>query len=262
MIEAASADGTTIAFDRSGDGPALIMVGGAFTDRSTFAPLAELLEPHFTVVAYDRRGRCDSGDTAPYAVEREIEDIEAVIGEVGGSAFAFGHSSGAALVLEAAAHGAGLAKLALYEPPFIVDDTSPPQPGDVAARLTELVSADRRGDAVEAWFTTVLGLSPQAVAQMRNSQMWPSLEDLVHTAPYDIAIMAGTQSGNPLPTRWACVAVPTLVMDGELSPPFMRNSAQALCDLLPRARRRSFPGADHGVAPQVLAPVLATFFAS
>ena len=152
MKKVHSKDGTAIAFDQLGQGPAIILVGGAFTDRSqpTLVQLAALLAPHFTVFNYDRRGRGDSSDTAPYAVEREVEDLEALIVEAGGSAFVCGFSSGAALALAAAARGLAITKLALYEPPFIVDDSRPPLPRDFATQLTELVSSGRRGDAAEA----------------------------------------------------------------------------------------------------------------
>ncbi|MEO8425181.1 MAG: alpha/beta hydrolase, partial [Actinomycetota bacterium] len=156
MNTVTSKDGTTIAFDRYGEGPAIVPVGGAFQHRAidpSTAHLAELLAPQFTVYHYDRRGRGGSGDTAPYAVEREIEDIDALIQEAGGSAFAFGMSSGAVLALEAAAHGLAITKLALYEPPFFVDDSRPPLPADYLERLTDLLANDRRGDAVELFMT-------------------------------------------------------------------------------------------------------------
>src|SRR2546421_2212227 len=149
-----SKDGTAIAFDQSGDGPSIILVGGAMSTRSASAPLAVLLAPRFTVFAYDRRGRGDSGDTAPYAVEREVDDLAALISEAGGSAFVFGHSSGAALALEAAARGLAITKLALYEPPFIVDDSRPPLPGQYVTQLTELLAAGGPGDAGAVFLTT------------------------------------------------------------------------------------------------------------
>jgi pimeloyl-ACP methyl ester carboxylesterase len=171
-----SRDGTTIAFDRSGEGPPIILVGGAFTVRSSDAPLAEQLERHFTVFTYDRRGRGSSEDTAPYAVDREIEDLEALIVEAGGSATVYGKSSGAALALEAAARGLPITGLALFEPPFIVDDSRPRPPADLGSQLSELTSAGRRGDAVELFITKAVGLPVEAVAQMRTAPMWPGLE--------------------------------------------------------------------------------------
>src|SRR5438552_7726832 len=163
-----SKDGTAIAFDQSGQGPALILVAGATATRVAEAELSAHLAPHFTVFAYDRRGRGESGDTAPYAVEREVEDIEALINEAGGSAFVFGHSSGAVLALEAARRLATkITKLAVYEPPFIVDDSRPPLPEDYVTQLTELVSSGRRSEAVEYFMTKAVGVPVQEVAQMR-----------------------------------------------------------------------------------------------
>ncbi len=168
MKKVISKDGTAIAFDRSGEGPPIILVVGAFNDRSTGAPLAKLLEAHFTVFTYDRRGRGESGDTAPYAVDREVEDLEALIVEAGGSASVFGYSSGATLSLKAAARGLAITKLALYEPPLIVDDRRPRPPEDLAAQLTELVSSGRRGDAVELFQTKGVGIPVEVVAQLRQ----------------------------------------------------------------------------------------------
>jgi pimeloyl-ACP methyl ester carboxylesterase len=262
-----SKDGTPIAFDQSGQGPPLILVGGATATRLAEASLAAALAPSFTVFAYDRRGRGESGDTAPYAVEREVEDIDALITEAGGSAFVFGHSSGAVLALEAARLLPDkIEKLALYEPPFIIDDSRPPAPEDYAARLAELASSGRRGEAVE-YFMTEVGTPPAMVAQMRQSPMWPGLEALAHTLAYDVTIIGNTQRGDPLPLRkWASVTVPTLVMDGtmflgrEESHEFMRHGAQELASILPHAQRRTLEGQDHGPADEVLVPALKAFF--
>src|SRR5947199_6861992 len=130
-----SKDGTALAFDQSGQGPALILVAGATATRLAEAALSAHLAPHFTVFAYDRRGRGDSGDTAPYAVEREVEDLEALIREAGGSAFVFAISSGAALALEAAASRLNVKKLALYEPPFMVGNAAHVPPVDHQPQL-------------------------------------------------------------------------------------------------------------------------------
>lgn len=256
-----SSDGTTIAFDRSGDGPPLVLVGGALSDRSVAAGLAGHLAERFTVIAYDRRGRGDSGDTAPYAVDREVDDLLALIVDAGGSAFVFGHSSGAALALEAAAHGLPIARLALYEPPFIVDDSGPELPRDYVTRLEELVSAGRRGDAVEYFMTVAVGVPADVVAQMRSEPMWTSMEALAHTIAYDGTVMGDATAGNPQPLqRWASVTIPTLVMDGGASPDWQRNSIRALVDVLPNVQRRTLVGQDHGPADEVLAPALIEFF--
>src|SRR5215204_5786027 len=169
MDKVTSRDGTPIAFDRLGDGPPVIVVCGQLCDRALMHPTAEELAKHFTVFNYDRRGRGDSGDTAPYAVEREVEDLEALINEAGGSASVYGTSSGAALALEAAASGLAITKLALWEPPFILDDSRPRPPADTARTYTELVSAGRRGDAVEFFMSQVVGLPAEFVAEARNA---------------------------------------------------------------------------------------------
>ena len=257
MDRVTSSDGTTIAFDRLGDGPPLILVCGGSTDRMANAPLAALLAQHFTVFNYDRRGRGDSGDTAPYAVEREVEDIDAVIAAAGGSAFLYGTSSGAALALEAAASGLSVTRLALWEPPFILEGRPRP-PADTAKTYTELVSAGRRGDAVEFFMAKVVGLPPEFVAYARTQPFWQTQEALAHTLAYDATIM-GDYS---LPTeRVASVTVPTLVIDGGASFPFMRETAQALADVLPDGHHRTLEGQTHDVAPEAMAPVLAGFFA-
>jgi pimeloyl-ACP methyl ester carboxylesterase len=262
MRKVHSKDGTAIAFDQSGEGPPIILVGGALSDRSAATQLAAFLGPHFTVYAYDRRGRGDSGDTAPYAVAREVEDIDALINEAGGSAFVFGHSSGAALALEATSKlPSKVKKLALYEPPFIVDDSRPPLQADYVARLTELVAAGRRGDAVEFFMTKAVAVPIEFIAQMRGDPMWPAMERLAHTLAYDGAIMGDTIAGKPLPAgRWASATVPTLVMDGGLSPAWIRHAAQAVADVLPNAKYRTLEGQEHGVASEVLAPVLVEFY--
>src|SRR6266566_6646067 len=262
-----SKDGTAIAFDQSGIGPALILVAGATATRVAEAELSAHLAPHFTVLAYDRRGRGDSSDTAPYAVEREVEDIEALINEAGGSAFVFGHSSGAVLALEAARLlPTKITKLAVYEPPFIIDDSRPPAPQDYVPHLMELVSSGRRGEAVE-YFMTGVGTPAEMVAQMRQSPMWPGLEAVAHTLAYDGMIMGDTQRGDPLPLRkWAAVTVPTLVMDGTVflgrgeSHVFLRHGADELATILPDAQRRTLEGQDHGPADEVLVPALKAFF--
>ena len=164
MQKVTSKDGTAIAFDRTGQGPALIALGGGPLDRSADAPVASLLAPHFTVYTYDRRGRGDSGDTPPYVVDREFEDLEALIAEAGGSVYFYGSSGGAILGLEAAARGLGITRLALWEPPFIVDDSRPPVRDDYAARLAELLAEGRRGDMVELFMTDAVGMPAEFVA--------------------------------------------------------------------------------------------------
>jgi pimeloyl-ACP methyl ester carboxylesterase len=259
VIKTTSADGTVIAADRTGSGPALVLVAPALATRTTFAPLAGLLAPHFTVYAYDRRGRGDSGDTPPYAAEREIEDLIAMIDAAGGSAHVFGHSSGAVLALDAAAREVGITKLALYEPPFIVDGE--PMPTDFADQLAGLVAADRRADALALWMRSTVGMSDEAIVQARTEPWWPALEAVAHTTPYDATITAPYMTGRPLPAqRWSNVTMPTLVIDGDVSPSFLRNGAKALAGILPNATSNTFPGQGHGAPPEMVAPVLTTFF--
>ncbi len=257
-----SKDSTPIAFDKSGHGPAIILVAGATATRLAEASLAAILAAQFTVFAYDRRGRGESGDTAPYAVEREVEDIDALITEAGGSAFVFGHSSGAVLALEAARLlGGRIEKLAIYEPPFIIDDSRPPVPQDYVPHLNRLIAEGRRSEAVEYFMTDAMLVPAEMVAQMRNTTMWPQIEAVAHTIPYDGTIMGDTLSGNPSTLRkWASVTVPTLVMVGGASPTFFHHGAQALVDILPNAKSRVLAGQDHGPADEVLTPVLVEYF--
>jgi pimeloyl-ACP methyl ester carboxylesterase len=251
-----SKDGTTIAFDRIGTGSPVILVSGGSTDRMANAPLAELLAPHFTVFNYDRRGRGPSGDTPPYAVEREVEDIDAVITEAGGSSFLYGTSSGAVLALEAAASGLAVTKLALWEPPFILDENARP-PADQVEQYNKMIAEGRRGDAVEYFMTKVVGMPAEFAAQARTQPWWPAQEALAHTLAYDATIM-GDYS---LPIdRASSVKAPTLVITGDASFPFMRETAEALERAIPGATTRTLEGQTHDVAPAVLAPVLVEFF--
>jgi pimeloyl-ACP methyl ester carboxylesterase len=259
-----SKDGTLIAFDRTGDGLPIILVDGALCYRASgpMGPLAKLLTPHFTVFTYDRRGRGDSSNTAPYSTEREVEDIDALIKEAGGSAFVYGISSGAALALEAANCGLAIKSLALYEAPFIVDASHPPIPEDFLARLNDLIASDRRGDAVKL-FMKLVGVPTVFIALMRVMPAWPKLTAVAHTLPYDITIVKDNQRGKPLSSRqWASVTVPTLVMDGGKSPAWMRNGMRALGDALPNAQRRTLDGQNHMIKAAPLAPVLTEFFSA
>jgi pimeloyl-ACP methyl ester carboxylesterase len=261
METTVSADGTTIAFERVGEGPPLVLVGGALSDRRAGADLAALLAADLTVVSYDRRGRGDSGDTPPYAVEREVDDLAAVIGSVGGSAFVFGHSSGAVLALEATGRGIGVSRLALYEPPFIVDDSRPPLPEDYVARLEELIAAGERGEAVAHFMRVGPGVPEDMLEGMRSLPMWAQMEALAHTLPYDVRVMGDTAFGRPLPAgRWSGVAVPTLVMDGGASPAWQHAAAHALADALPDATQRTLEGQTHGFDPGPMAAELRAFF--
>ncbi|HET9493175.1 MAG TPA: alpha/beta hydrolase [Chloroflexia bacterium] len=259
MAKVISKDGTTIAFDRVGEGPAVILVDGALSNRA-FGPmgqLAALLAPYITVITYDRRGRGESGDTPPYAVEREIEDIEALINEAGGSASLYGASSGAALALRAAANlGPDRAtRLALFEPPFSSSEEEKRAFVQYAGQMDSLLRAGRRGDAVAFFLADMV--PPEALEEMRGSPEWPALEALAHTLAYDNAVMGD----DLVPVDGArAVAMPALVLDGSESPEFMREVAAALARALPNARRKSLDGQSHSAAPEVLAPVLVEFF--
>jgi pimeloyl-ACP methyl ester carboxylesterase len=254
-----SKDGTPIAFDQSGQGPTLILVAGALTTRTAWAPLATRLAPYFSVFAYDRRGRGESGDTSPYAVEREVEDIDALISEAGGSAFVFGHSSGAALALEATIQlGEKVEKLAMYEAPYDDDHEAKPAWSAYIQQLTELLAAGRRGDAMALWMT-FLGTPAEQVEAMRQAPMWPVFEALAPTLAYDHAAIMGKDRSVPI-ARAAQVRVPTLVMNGGASSPFMFETARTLSQAIPHAQHRILEGQGHGPADDVLAPVLAEFF--
>jgi pimeloyl-ACP methyl ester carboxylesterase len=258
-----SADGTTIAFDQLGKGPALILVGGALEQRamdSETAQLAPLLAQHFTVLHYDRRGRGESTDTQPYAVEREIEDIAALITEAGGSAFVFGISSGAALALEAAIKlGDKVKKLAMYEAPYNDDEAARQAWKAYRKQLAEVLAQGRRGDAL-ALFMLLVGMPADHLDAVRHHPMWPMWEAVAPTLAYDAAVM-GEDASVPN-EKAASVAVPALVMDGGASFPFMHVTALALAKAMPHAQHRALEGQTHEVAPQVLAPVLDEFFLS
>jgi pimeloyl-ACP methyl ester carboxylesterase len=262
MATTTSKDGTRIAFTRAGQGPAVIFVDGALCYRASgpSASLADLLRAHFTVFTYDRRGRGDSGNTLPHAVQREVEDIAALIAEAGGSAMLCGASSGAVLALEAANQLPGVTKLALYEAPFIVDDTHAPIPADFLARLNEAVASDRRSDAVRM-FLKLVGVPSFGIAMMRLLPAWKNLTAVAHTLPYDITIVEPNQQGQPLPARWNRATMPTLAVDGGKSPAYMRNGMRALAGILPNATYRTLPGQTHMVNAKVLVPAVVEHFA-
>jgi len=252
-----SADGTRIAFDQTGEGPPVILVVGAFNDRSTGAPLATALESQFTVLNYDRRGRGASGDTQPYAVEREVEDLDALIREAGGAARVFGYSSGAILALEGAARGLNITKLALYDAPFMVGDDIPRPPKDLAGQFAKLVASGRRGEAVELFQTDMVRIPEPVVVQFRHAPFRAALEAIAHTLAYDASIVGDQEL--PL-AQLRQIKTPTLVVYGGESPAFMSNSAQALANALPHGQVRVLDGQSHDIVPSALAPVLLGFF--
>jgi pimeloyl-ACP methyl ester carboxylesterase len=264
MQKVISKDGTLIAFDQTGQGQPVITVTGAFGHREFpgSLELAALLSPDFTVINYDRRGRGDSGDTQPYAVAREIEDIEALIDHVGGSAFLFGASSGAILALEAANHFAHkVKKLALYDPPFIINNSRPPLSDDFVEQMSRAIAENRRGDAIDIIMTQALQIPPEHLAPMRDDPMWPDMIKVAHTLVYDGLIQRDFMAGKPLPRdRWTAVDCPTLVMNGENSEPFFQDGGQSLVEILSNAQHRALENQGHNVSMQALAPVLKEFF--
>lgn len=262
-----SKDGTKIAYDKTGQGPALILVAGAFSYRKFpgQVQLAERLAERFTVYNYDRRGRGDSGNRKPYAVEREIEDLKALIEAAGGQACVYGLSSGAVLALQAAAKGAQIARLALHEPPFIVDPADSRPPADFIRQVNELIGKDRRGEAIRCFMTKGMG-APSFVPFLLRMMpgVWKNLMAVAHTLPYDAALLDGYTAGQPLDGKpWSEVRMPTLVLEGEESPASLRRAAQALAKVLPNAQLLSRRGLGHTkkLDAKRIAPELAAFFA-
>jgi pimeloyl-ACP methyl ester carboxylesterase len=260
-----SADGTRIAFQRQGTGPALILADGAlcYRGQGPNGALADLLAAHFTVYTYDRRGRGESGDTAPYTVEREIEDLHALVKEAGGIPYLYGISSGGALALDAVNAGLPVRKLALYELPYVVDRSRPIIPADYESTMDAHVAAGERGKAVALFMRTGVALPAVVVAMMRLLPAWPKLKAVAHTLPYDTSYTAPLQRGVPLPAgRWAGVGVPVIVIAGTKSPAWMRTAMRELAGAVPGARHADLPGQTHIVKPAALAPVLRDFFES
>jgi pimeloyl-ACP methyl ester carboxylesterase len=253
-----SADGTTIAYEHGGSGPAIILIDGAMCFRSAgpMRPLASLLEKHFTVYTYDRRGRGESTDTAPYAVEREVEDLRALVGEAGGDVFLYSMSSGGALALATAVTEPSVVGLALYEPPFMGDIGSSPWLEGYTEKLGALLDAGRNGDAV-ALFMAQVGMPAQAIEHMRSSPGWTTLEGIAPTLAYDDALLAG--GGVPLDVA-AAITVPATVLAGTMSPDALQRAAKDTASAIPTAELRALEGQTHDVDPAVLAPVLVELF--
>lgn len=263
MERVISKDGTPIAFDRFGSGPALILVDGAMCSRGfgPMPPLAKALASEFTVYHYDRRGRGDSGDGSTYDVQREIEDLDAVVQKAGGAAMVFGISSGAALAAEAARQLRGIRRLALYEAPYVIDSTHAPLPATFIADIKALVAANRRGAAVGK-FMRYVGTPAIAVFIMSLLPMWKKLTTIAHTLPNDLEIIAPHHRSEPFPDgKWATITIPALVMAGGKSPAYMQNSMRAWAQALPNAVHQTLAGQTHMVKQDVLLPELVNFFA-
>lgn len=252
-----SQDGTRIAFDQVGEGPPLIMVVGAFNTRSTAADLANWMANDFAVITYDRRGRGESGDTLPYEVDREVEDLGALIAQSGGTAAVFGYSSGGCLALEAAIRGLSITRLALYDAPYLAGGTTSPRAVDHAAALSRLIEEGRRGDAVEYFQSKIVGLPDDLVAQLRHAPFRPALEALAHTLVYD-AMLVGDRS---LPPEAAgAVSIPVLAVAGGAGDASMPLAAQGIGQALPQGQAEVLAGQNHDIDPLQLGPVLRTFF--
>jgi pimeloyl-ACP methyl ester carboxylesterase len=251
-----SADGTSIAFEQVGSGRPIVLVDAAagFRGFGPMGPLATALASEFAVLTYDRRGRGESTDTRPYAVEREVEDLQALIDAAGGSASVYGFSSGAVLALRAAADGLAIDKLALMEPPLELDEDAPPDT-DLGAEVAELVSAGRRGDAVEH-FNRSIGVPEEMIAGLRQAPFWPALEALAHTLVYDTVITSSSLPAERLPA----IATPTLVLASAGSDERLLGWARGVAEALPNGSMRMLEGEWHGVPVEDLAPILAGFF--
>jgi pimeloyl-ACP methyl ester carboxylesterase len=258
-----SKDGSRIAYDRYGSGPVVILVGGALSYRKfgKMVELAQLLGEHCAVINYDRRGRGDSSEVKPFALEREIEDIQALIEAEGGSASLWGWSSGGALALRATIAGLGVERLSVYEVPFMVTPEAKRPTPDYGERLDELVAADDRSGAVKHFMRNAIGIPAPFVALMPLMPMWKGIKATAHTLPYDWAALGKhTMYGAQLnPEEWASVTVPTLVAYGAKSPAVLQQGSRALADVLPNAKLRELEGVSHNLKMKVLAPVLAEF---
>ncbi|MHA6619211.1 alpha/beta fold hydrolase [Pseudonocardia sp. DLS-67] len=255
METVTSQDGTIIAFDQTGAGPPLVLVAGASCDRAVDARIAEGLSAHFTVLNYDRRGRGDSTDTPPYAVEREIEDLEILLAAAGGSATAVGLSSGGVLAAHAAAAGLPVGHLVVWEPPFRLDATAQRASLEYAERTRALLAEGRRGEALEL-FMTVVGLPAEAIAGVRRSPYWALGEGLAHTLAYDAEVMG---DGSIPRERFAAITATTAVFTGAASPDWFRAVGEAAVDAIPGAIHAELPGQTHDVAPDALATAVHDF---
>jgi pimeloyl-ACP methyl ester carboxylesterase len=262
MDRVTSKDGTSIAYDLDGSGAAVILVGGGLVDPATGragrwenAPLAAELAAHFTVYNYDRRGRADSGDTQPYALERELEDLQALIAKAGGSAHLYGVSSGGTLALAAAAAGLAVDRLGVYEVPCSTADDWLQRWRAYVEQLGVVLAEGRRGDAIEL-FMRVAGASEQDIAGARRSPMWPGLEAVAHTLAYDAACMG---DGRPPTARLGRITRPTLVATGG-GEEFFEQAGDAIAASIPQAQRVTLAGQSHVADPKVVAAVLERFF--
>lgn len=258
MLTVTSKDGTRIAYDRIGQGKVVILVLGALNSRKSGASLAKLLASRFTVISYDRRGRGDSPETAPYSPQREVEDLGALIDAVGGPVHLYGHSSGAAIALRAAFRLRNrVRKLAIYEAPYSLDPEARKAAREYYRALKKLLKSGRNGDAV-ALFIRNVGVSDRQTRALKRMPMWRGLEAMAPTLAYDSKVLG---EGHSLPTALlARISTPTLIMHGGKGSQSMRNTAEAINNALPNSQLRALVGQTHGVKPKAIAPALEEFF--
>jgi pimeloyl-ACP methyl ester carboxylesterase len=252
-----SSDGTVIAFERHGSGPAVVLVGGALSDRTSGRDLARLLAPTNTVYCYDRRGRGSSGDSPPYSADLEMEDLEALLIHVTGAASVFGVGTGGSLVLKAAVEGVAMDRIAVYEPPYIVDDSRPHPSPDLPARVRGMIAGGRADDAVERYLVEEAAVSPATVARMQSGPEWATMMALAPTITHDIAIIGD----GSLPDALGEISVPTMVLDGAASAAWLRHAARAVAAAIPGAEYVTLEGPGFGFPTATAAPVLAAFLA-
>ncbi|AYY12620.1 alpha/beta hydrolase [Actinobacteria bacterium YIM 96077] len=255
MRKVVSRDGTTIAYERLGDGPPLVLLNGAFRDHTIFDFLVPELTPHCTTYVYDRRGRGESGDSPDYAVTKEIEDLEAVIDAAGGEAVVFAGSCGANLALEAAMAGVPITKLALHEP-FYRAEGYPKPPDDFMDTLRALLAHGKRDEAAEHFLANLMGLSPEVIADWRKGPLWATNEANAHTLLYDTAICGDFS----VPAnRLASVRTPTLVLNSDSTSDWLRAAARATAAALPNGWGMQLPGSWHRIETDILGRVLVGF---
>ncbi|ADB31232.1 alpha/beta hydrolase fold-1 [Kribbella flavida DSM 17836] len=255
MDEVISADSTAIAYDTFGAGPALVLVAGAMTDRSYYVPRATVLAEVFTVVTYDRRGRGDSGDQPQYAVEREVEDLEAVRMATGAT-YGYADSSGAMVLLRAAAAGSAFDRLAIMEPPFRVDG-APAAPDRYLERLQEFVAAGDPSGAAELFMVEAVGQPQEQVDGMKSMPFWKGMEAVAPTLVYDALQLGDSQ----VPTALlAGIEQPTLALHSTASPEWLQRATVEAADALPNARVAALEGSFHEVPPEVLLTALREHF--
>jgi pimeloyl-ACP methyl ester carboxylesterase len=250
-----SADGTNIAYAEQGSGPPLIFVAGAFNDHTAGASLAKVLARNFTVITYDRRGRGQSSDAPDYTMQKEIEDIAALLTVIGEPPALLGFSSGAVLIMEGARQSLGFGKLILVEPPYLLDDSRPRPSKTSVLELKALVDAGERGAAVERFQAEYVGIPPEIIEQLRQAPFRPNLETIAHTTVYDATIVGDLSLDPELPEA---IAQPVLIIAGTDSAPFLVETCKALADMVPNGRYAGIDDMNHDLTP-ALAPAIVKF---